>query len=90
MKTQFHFKGGPRFIGIDYHKHYSVYCVIDERGNWFGEGLTATGLSVAGRISYAFDGFQSFRSGPQINSLNFALLAFETDANRQFCIANIS
>ncbi len=22
---------GPFYIGIDFHKHYSVFCVIDER-----------------------------------------------------------
>ncbi len=41
-------------------------------------------------FSCASDGFQSFWSGPQIDSFNFALLSFKTNGNRQFCIANIS
>jgi hypothetical protein len=27
-----HQPGGPFYIGIDFHKHYSVFCVIDLRG----------------------------------------------------------
>jgi predicted NBD/HSP70 family sugar kinase len=38
MKTQFYFTGESRYIGIDYHKHYSVYCVIDERGEELDRG----------------------------------------------------
>jgi transposase len=32
MKTQLNLKAEPRFIGIDYHKRYSVYCVLDQEG----------------------------------------------------------
>jgi len=32
MKTQSNIKAEPRFIGIDYHKRYSVYCVLDREG----------------------------------------------------------
>ena len=38
MKTQHTFQGGPSFIGIDYHKSYSVYCVVDSRGDPVGRG----------------------------------------------------
>lgn len=32
MKTQSTLKTEPSFIGIDYHKRYSVYCVVDGQG----------------------------------------------------------
>ena len=32
MKTQSNKKVGPSYIGIDYHKRYSVYCVVDGEG----------------------------------------------------------
>lgn len=32
MKTRTTPQSGPSFIGIDYHKHYSVYCVSDLTG----------------------------------------------------------
>jgi transposase len=38
MKTQFHSTREPRYIGIDYHKRYSVYCVLDERGEVLERG----------------------------------------------------
>ncbi len=28
----------PSFIGIDYHKKYSVYCALDTRGEVLGQG----------------------------------------------------
>lgn len=33
MKTQPTSQVDPSFIGIDYHKRYSVYCVVDSRGD---------------------------------------------------------
>jgi len=36
MKTQLNRKTEPSFIGIDYHKRYSVYCVV---GNPMGSVL---------------------------------------------------
>ncbi len=39
MKTQIENSESNRtFIGIDYHKRYSVYCVLDERGGVLGQG----------------------------------------------------
>ena len=29
---------GPAFIGIDYHKRYSVYCVVGEKGEVLAQG----------------------------------------------------
>ena len=31
MSQTTHQTGVPFYIGIDFHKHYSVFCVIDER-----------------------------------------------------------
>jgi len=39
MKTQLRQpKSASSFIGIDYHKRYSVYCVLDARGQVLGQG----------------------------------------------------
>ncbi len=38
MKTQSTLKTEPSFIGIDYHKWYSVYCVVDGQGEVLERG----------------------------------------------------
>jgi hypothetical protein len=38
MKTQRHTTEGPSFIGIDYHKRYSVFCVVDGSGEVLDRG----------------------------------------------------
>jgi Transposase and inactivated derivatives len=38
MKTQSDTRKEPSFIGIDYHKRYSVYCVVDVRGEVLERG----------------------------------------------------
>jgi hypothetical protein len=32
VKTQIHSKLEPGFLGIDYHKGYSAFCVVDSLG----------------------------------------------------------
>ena len=34
------YEGWPIYIGIDFYKHYSVFCVIDERNTVLERGLT--------------------------------------------------
>lgn len=38
MKTQSHTTEKPSYIGIDYHKRYSVYCVVDGQGEILERG----------------------------------------------------
>ena len=38
MSQTTHQPSGPFYIGIDFHKHYSVFCVIDDRNTILERG----------------------------------------------------
>lgn len=67
MKTQSNLEVEPRYIGLDYHKRYSVYCVVDEEGE----------IVERGRIEHsAPEGFRALvRRWPSCR------LAFEASMN---------
>ena len=57
MSQTTHQTSEPVYIGIDFHKHYSVFCVIDERNTVLERGRIDRKIPI---------GFELLWSAPEV------------------------